>query len=79
MPLFIICSGFFYKKRKTKEEIKQILNKNIIPYMFFLLIYNIFLFITKNGINKKHFLIGYLKSFLLSYSYGEKLQIYNNV
>lgn len=40
MPLFIICSGYFFKNRGIKEEIKILIKTLLIPYICWLFIYN---------------------------------------
>lgn len=35
MPLFFIISGYLYKPRKVKDEIKKVITQLFLPYMFY--------------------------------------------
>lgn len=83
MPLFIICSGIFYKKDRTfKEEMIKIIKKLILPYCFYLFL-DTFIRCTINAgfdfnIMKK-IIVEFSKSLIMSYTYKGNLNIYNNI
>lgn len=82
MPLFVMCSGFFFKSRNLKEEIIIVLKKFILPYMIILLLGNCIDFFIQGNIKfdiLKLYIIKYFKTVLFSYSYKGNLKIYENI
>ena len=69
MPLFVICSGFFYKNKSYKEELSKSFNFLFKPYISWLFIFVMLLFVFDYEINFANFLINFkifLKSVIFS-------------
>lgn len=70
MPLFFFMSGFFYKYRENKEELKRNFKKLIIPYIItcmVMIIYKFFKLIIDSNFAE---ILGTIKTWFLSSIYG---------